>query len=122
VSYYGGKSLHEQSHGEAFLALLQHRLLGGGFYIFDEPEAALSPKRQLSVLILIQRLLAQRSQCIMATHSPILMGFPGAVIYELGQDGIAKVDYESTDHFQVTRDFLNARERMLRHLLKEEEG
>lgn len=121
-SFYGGKSLHEQSHGEAFFALLQNRLRGGGFYIFDEPEAALSPKRQLSVLVILQQLLAEKSQVIMATHSPILMGFPGALIYELGPTGVEKVDYEGTDHFRITRDFLNNRERMLRHLLQDEAG
>jgi predicted ATPase len=117
---YGGKSLHEQSHGEAFLALLQNRLRGNGLYIFDEPEAALSPKRQLSVLVILQRLLAEKSQVIMATHSPILMGFPGATIYEVGSKGLEKVEYEQTDHFRITRDFLNSRERMLGHLLRED--
>ncbi len=120
LSWYGGKSLHQQSHGEAFLALLKNRLGGHGMYIFDEPEAALSPKRQLSVLVLIHDLLAQNSQCIIATHSPILMGYPDALIYEIGVEGIAKIDYEETDHFRVTRDFLNKRERMLRHLFVDE--
>jgi predicted ATPase len=120
LSWYGGKSLHQQSHGEAFLALLKNRLGGHGLYIFDEPEAALSPKRQLSVLVLIHDLLAQESQCIIATHSPILMGYPGALIYEISAEGIAKIDYEETDHFRVTRDFLNGRERMLRYLLTDE--
>ncbi|MFT3867324.1 MAG: AAA family ATPase [Nibricoccus sp.] len=117
---YGGKSLHEQSHGEAFLALLQNRLRGNGLYIFDEPEAALSPKRQLSVLVILQRLLAEKSQVIMATHSPILMGFPDATIYEVGPNGMERVEYEQTDHFRVTRDFLNSRERILGHLLRED--
>ncbi len=121
VSFFGDRSLHEQSHGEAFLNLLKHRLLGHGFYIFDEPEAALSPSRQLSVLVLLRRLLAQQSQIIMATHSPILMGFPGARIYQLRPDGIAQVAYEETEHYQITRDFMNARESYLRHLFSEEE-
>jgi predicted ATPase len=117
---YGGTSLHEQSHGEAFLALLKHRLSGNGLYIFDEPEAALSPKRQLSVLVLIHDLIEAGSQFVIATHSPILMAYPGALIYELGTDGIAKVAYEDTDHYRLTRDFLNGLERMLHHLFKEE--
>ena len=122
LAWFGGKSLHQQSHGEAFLALLKNRLGGHGLYIFDEPEAALSPARQLSVLVLLHDLLAQDSQCIMATHSPILMGYPGALIYEIGANGIARVEYEDTDHFRVTRDFLNGRERMLRHLFAEDGG
>jgi predicted ATPase len=122
ISYFGDRSLHEQSHGEAFLSLLQHRLVGGGLYIFDEPEAALSPRRLLSVLVILKRLLDQRSQIIMATHSPILMGFPGAVLYELRQDGISRVEYEDTDHYQITKDFLNARDRTLRYLLEDEPG
>lgn len=117
---FGGKSLHEQSHGEAFLALLQHRLRGGGLYIFDEPEAALSPKRQLSVLVLLKQLLAENSQCIMATHSPILMGFPGARIYELTAEGIENVKYEETDHYRISKTFLTDRERMLGYLFDPE--
>lgn len=120
LSSYGGKSLHEQSHGEAFLALLKNRLGGDGLYIFDEPEAALSPKRQLSVLVLIHQLLEQNSQCIIATHSPIIMGFPGALIYEINGEGIAEVEYEETDHYRVTRNFLNGRERMLGYLFSDE--
>jgi predicted ATPase len=117
---YGGKSLHEQSHGEAFLALLKHRLGGNGLYIFDEPEAALSPKRQLSVLVLIHDLIEAGSQFVIATHSPILMAYPGALIYELGTEGINQIAYEDTDHFRLTRDFLNGPERMLHYLFEEE--
>ncbi len=117
---YGGKSLHEQSHGEAFLALLKNRLGGNGLYIFDEPEAALSPKRQLSVLVLIHDLLEKNSQCIMATHSPILMGYPGALIYEVTPEGISKIGYEETDHYRLTRNFLNDRDRLLKYLLSDE--
>jgi len=120
LSWYGGKSLHEQSHRESFLALLKNRLGGNGLYIFDEPEAALSPQRQLSVLVLLHGLLAQGSQCIIATHSPILMGYPGALIYQVTAEGISKIEYEDTEHFRVTRDFLTGRERMLRHLLSED--
>ena len=115
--YYGGVSLHEQSHGESFLALAQHRFGGNGLYILDEPEAALSPQRQLSLLSIIHQLAeTKRSQFLIATHSPILMAYPGALIYQLGPDGIHSVAYEDTEHFQITRDFLNGRERFFKHL------
>jgi predicted ATPase len=120
LSWFGGKSLHQQSHGEAFLALLKNRLGGHGLYIFDEPEAALSPARQLSVLVLLHDLLAQDSQCIMATHSPILMGYPDALIYEISANGITKTAYEDTEHYRLTRSFLNNRTGMLRHLLTDD--
>ncbi|MCW5557971.1 MAG: AAA family ATPase [Verrucomicrobiae bacterium] len=119
---YGGKSLHAQSHGESFLALLCNRLQGGGVYLFDEPEAALSPQRQLSVLTLLHRLVYHRSQLIIATHSPILLSYPHARLYEFGEHGIRETRYEETEHFQVTRDFLNRHERMLEILLTEEEA
>jgi predicted ATPase len=113
---HGGKSLHEQSHGESFLALATNRFGDHGLYILDEPEAALSPQRQLSLLAIIHRLAAQGTQFIIATHSPILMAYPDALIYELGPAGISPVAYEDTEHFQITRDFLNGRERYFRHL------
>lgn len=117
IDAYGGVSLHEQSHGESFLALAQHRFGGNGLYILDEPEAALSPQRQLSLLAIIHRLAeTERSQFLIATHSPILMAYPGALIYQLGATGIHAVAYEDTEHFQITRDFLNGRERFFKHL------
>jgi len=119
---YGGKSLHAQSHGEAFLALLTNRLQGGGLYLFDEPEAALSPQRQLSVLTLLHRLVYHQSQIIIATHSPILLAYPHAQIYEFGTDGIKAIKYTDTEHYQITRDFLNRHERMLEILLSAEDG
>jgi predicted ATPase len=115
-SAYGGLSLHEQSHGESFLAVFMDRFYGGGFYILDEPEAALSPSRQLSVLTRMHDLVRQRSQFLIATHSPILMGYPGADILLLDEDGIRHVEYEETEHFFITREFLQNRERMLREL------
>jgi predicted ATPase len=115
-SAYGGKSLHEQSHGESFLALFLDRFFGGGFYLLDEPEAALSPSRQLSVLLRMHDLVREQSQFLIATHSPILMGYPGADILLLEEDGIRRVDYEETEHFVVTREFLLHRERMLKEL------
>lgn len=123
VTYgYGGTSLHDQSHGEAFLALLTQRLQGDGVYLFDEPEAALSPQRQLSVLTLLHRLVYHRSQLAIATHSPILLAYPNARIYEFGVHGIRPVTFTETEQFQVTRDFLNRHERMLEILLEAEEA
>ncbi len=119
---YGGKSLHAQSHGESFLALLANRLQGDGVYLFDEPEAALSPQRQLSVLTLLHRLVYHRSQLVIATHSPILLSYPHARIYEFGEHGLRETRYEDTEHFRITRDFLNRHERMLEILLGEEEA
>jgi predicted ATPase len=118
---YGGKSLHEQSHGEAFLNLLKHRLTGNGLYLFDEPEAALSPARQLSVLVLLHDLLLNASQIVIATHSPILMAYPHAKIVEVSVSGLREVAYTETDHFRITRDFLLRHERMLGHLLADDE-
>lgn len=119
---YGGKSLHAQSHGEAFLSLLAERLQGDGIYLFDEPEAALSPQRQLSVLTLLRRLVYHQSQVIIATHSPILLAYPDAWIYEFTSDGIKQIKYTDTEHYQITRDFLNRHERMLEILLSAEDA
>jgi predicted ATPase len=118
IGAYGGRSLHEQSHGESFLALIAERFRGKGLYILDEPEAALSPQRQLVVLSRIHDLIGLDSQFVIATHSPILMAYPDAWIYQCGQDGVSRVAYEETEHFQVTRDFLANPERMLRVLLE----
>jgi predicted ATPase len=114
---YGGVSLHEQSHGESFLALVKHRFRGNGLYILDEPEAALSPQRQLSLLAIMHELVeADRSQFIIATHSPILMAYPGALIYRLDGDGIETTKYEDTEHYTITRDFLDSPERFFKTL------
>ena len=118
---YGGKSLHAQSHGEAFLSLLANRLQGGGIYLFDEPEAALSPQRQLSVLTLLHRLVQHRSQLIIATHSPILLAYPQARIFQFSEAGIAEIKYTETEQYRITRDFLNRPERMLEILLAAED-
>ncbi|MBN8711928.1 MAG: AAA family ATPase [Verrucomicrobia bacterium 61-8] len=114
---YGGRSLHEQSHGESFLSLVMHRFRGHGVYILDEPESALSPQRQLTVLSRIHDLVREGSQFLIATHSPILMAYPDACIYQCGADGISRIAYEETEHFQVTRDFLSNPARMLQILL-----
>jgi predicted ATPase len=118
IDSYGGRSLHEQSHGESFLALMMERFGGQGLYILDEPEAALSPQRQLAVLSRIHDLALDGSQFIIATHSPILMAYPDASIFQCSSAGIAQVAYEDTEHFQITRDFLANPARMLRILLQ----
>ena len=121
INSYGGRSLHEQSHGESFLALMLHRFGGNGLYILDEPEAALSPTRQLAVLRRIHQLVEDHSQFIIATHSPILMAYPGAKIYLLDATGFKEVRYEDTEHYAVTKDFLNNPERRLERLFTDDE-
>ena len=114
---YGGVSLHEQSHGESFLALLMNRFGVEGLYLLDEPEAALSPQRQLSVLTRLHELTDDGSQFVIATHSPILMAYPESIIYNFTPAGIEQVAYTDTEHYRVTRDFLLRPERMLKILL-----
>ena len=116
---YGGCSLHEQSHGESFMALVQNRFRGEGLYILDEPEAALSPSRQMALLAEMKRLADEDSQFIIATHSPILLAYPGADIYQINEDGIEKVAYRECEHYRLTRDFLNQPERMMHYLFHE---
>jgi len=113
---YGGVSLHEQSHGESFWSLLNNRFGAGGLYLLDEPEAALSPQRQMAVLVLLNRLARAGSQFILATHSPILLAYPGAKIYELGAQGARKRRWEELENVQLYRDFLRDPQRMLYHL------
>jgi predicted ATPase len=118
---HGGRSLHEQSHGESFMALVNNRFGPNGLYLLDEPEAALSPQRQLSLLKAIDELVRHgNSQFIIATHSPIVLAYPGALIYLLGPDGLSTVAYEETEHYALTRDFLNNRERYLKRLLADD--
>jgi len=119
VQGYGDQALHAQSHGESFFALFDHRFRGDGLYILDEPEAALSPNRQLSFLVRLQELVGLRSQFIIATHSPIILAYPNAWIYQATAHGLERIEYEDTEHFQVTRSFLNRRETMLDMLLAE---
>ena len=116
---YGDRPLHQQSHGEAFFSLFENRLMGDGLYIMDEPEAALSPSRQLSFLAKLYDLVLARSQLIIATHSPIILGYPDAWIYQASEHGLERVEYEDTEHYQVTRGFLNRRETYLRVLMEE---
>ncbi len=118
---YGGKSLHEQSHGEAFLALFEHRF-EQGIYLLDEPEAALSPQRQLTFLRILHDLeQSGHAQFLIATHSPILLSYPGAALYSLDGDAIRPIAYRDTEHYRLTRDFLNAPERYHRILFAEPE-
>ncbi len=114
---YGGKSLHELSHGESFLALMQNRFGANGLYILDEPEAALSPQRQMSVLTLMHELIKQGSQFIISTHSPILLSYPSSRIYEIREQGLVETDFEETETYKISRRFLNDYERMLEVLL-----
>jgi predicted ATPase len=114
---YGGKSLHAQSHGESFMALFTNRF-EQGLYLLDEPEAALSPQRQLSFLRVMHDLATPgHAQFIVATHSPILLAYPGASIFSLDGDAIEPIEYRETRHYLITRDFLNAPERFFKHLL-----
>ncbi len=117
---YGGKSLHEQSHGESFLSLVLNRFGGNGLYILDEPEAALSANRQLTLLSQINNLVKNNSQFIIATHSPILLAFPDAAIYELSENHIKSVSYRETENYILTKEFLNNPERMLKYLFDEQ--
>jgi predicted ATPase len=118
---WGGHTPHERSHGEALLTLLTKRMSGDGLYLFDEPEAALSPKRQMSALVRIHDLVMDHSQFIIATHSPILLAYPHSIIYECGEHGIRAVKYEETDIFRTTRDFLVRHEKMVARLLEEQD-
>ena len=118
IDSFGGRSLHEQSHGESFFAVFRERFGANAFYILDEPEAALSPMRQLSMLSLIHELVNANSQFVIATHSPLLMAYPDALIYQMSEDGISPVEYRDTEHFRIYRDFLNNPERMLRILME----
>jgi predicted ATPase len=120
-TYYGGTSLHQQSHGESFMALLSHRFSASGLYLLDEPEAALSPNRQLAALARIHELVRNGAQFIVATHSPILMAYPRAQILAFGDDGIRPIEYTDTEHFRTTRDFIRDHVGALRKLVNDEE-
>lgn len=115
---YGDKPLHQQSHGEAFLALFENRI-EDGVYLLDEPEAALSPSRQLTFLSILYQLASLKvAQFVIATHSPILLTLPGATVLSIHEGQLREVSYRDTEHFQLTRDFLNAPDRYHRHLFK----
>lgn len=115
IMSYGGVSLHRQSHGESFMALVKNRFGGNGLYILDEPEAALSPMRQLELMGYINELVRKNSQFIISTHSPILMTFPDADVIELS-DSIRRVPYFETEHFRAARRLINAPEKTREYL------
>jgi predicted ATPase len=118
---YGGKSPHVQSHGESFLAFFKHRTASNGFFIFDEPEAALSPARQLSLISLLHQLCTKSSQIqfIIATHSPLLLAYPNATIYSCDSEYLTKINYTDTDHYTITKNFLNNPELYMHYLCKD---
>lgn len=120
IDCYGGVSLHKQSHGESFMALVENRFRGNGLYILDEPEAALSPMRLMRLMVCMQRLVEENSQFIVSTHSPILMTFPNAEVLEITEEGINSVNYKDTEHFIVTKRFMDAPEKMVESLLGDE--
>ncbi len=118
IDSYGGRSLHEQSHGESFFALMNNRFGGQGFYVLDEPEAALSPTRQLAMIVRMHQLVQDQSQFVIATHSPILMAYPNAWIYQITAQGLERVALEDTEHFIVAKRFLNDPRAQLEILLR----
>lgn len=122
IDSYGGRSLHEQSHGESFFALLTKRFGGNGLYILDEPEAALSPTRQMAMLTRMHQLVKKGSQFIIATHSPIIMAYPDAEIFLLTETGLKKTAYTDTEHYTVAREFLGNHRKMIDILLKGDES
>ena len=115
---YGG-DLDARSHGEGFLALFQSRFVPGGLYLLDEPEAPLSPLRQLAFLVMLDEMVKQRGQFVIATHSPIIMAFPGAQILNLDRIPVEPAAYEELEHVRITREFLANPQQYLRHLLEE---
>ena len=119
IESYGGISLHHQSHGESFLSIVQNRFFGNGLYILDEPESALSPMRLLTLMAEMDSLVKRNSQFIIATHYPILMTFTNAQILEFSQDGIKTTHYKDTEHYKITKNFLENPEKMLYYLLKD---
>jgi predicted ATPase len=113
IGSYGGRSLHAQSHGESFFSLMTHRFGGNGFYVLDEPEAALSPSRQFALLSRMHQLVETQSQFVVATHSPILLAYPEATLYQISEEGLQPIIYEKTEHYSFARAFLNDPNRYL---------
>jgi predicted ATPase len=120
MRHYGGKSLHEQSHGESFMALALHRFQEGSIFFLDEPEAALSLSRQFALLRRIHELAGQYCQFIIATHSPILIACPNAQVYMLTEQGVELTPYQETEQFTLMKQFVGDPERMLHYLLTDE--
>ena len=121
IQGYGRKSLHERSHGEAFLALILNRFSGNSVFILDEPEAALSPLRQMTLISRIHQLALKGSQFIIATHSPIIMAYPNASIYEIREGNLQLVNYKDTESYKITSSFINNTNNMLDILLNNKE-
>ena len=118
LASYGGRSLHEQSHGESFLSLILNRFSGDSLFILDEPEASLSATRQMTFMATMNELIKENSQFIIATHSPILLAYPGALIYQVSKNGIEQITYENTEAYQITQAFLKSPERMFKELFQ----
>jgi predicted ATPase len=116
---YGERSFHEQSHGESFMDLMLNRFQGNSLFMLDEPEAALSPTRQMSMIARMHDLVKENSQFIIATHSPIIMAYPNAHIYVLEEKGIERLAYEDTEHFQITKTWMNEYQKMLDTLMED---
>lgn len=119
IEGYGGASLHNQSHGESFMALLTNRFGGRGFYVLDEPEAALSPQRQIAFLKRLHALVQDDSQFVIATHSPIILAYPDAWIYEMSPEGPHRTKWDDLEHVRLTRDFLVYPEAYLYEIMEE---
>ena len=122
VSGSGDTPLHEQSHGESFLSLVEHRFFGRGLYILDEPEAALSVRGVLALIRRMHELVADGSQFVVSTHSPILLAYPGARVFALDEHGIAETAWQETEVVELTRSFLADRGRFLHYLFSDEEA
>lgn len=121
IDAFGGVSLHEQSHGESFFAVFRERFRGNGLYILDEPEAALSPLRQISLLSRINELVTEGSQFIISTHSPIIMAHPLSKIIQITEDGMQETTLEETEHYAIMKQFFDDRDRLLHHLFQSDE-
>ncbi len=117
---YGGKSLHNQSHGEGFLSIILNRFMGNGIYILDEPEAALSINNQFTLISQIDNLVRNKSQFIISTHSPYLLAYPNASIFVIDDNQIKSVSYKETDNYILSKEFLNNPERYINYILDEQ--
>lgn len=116
---YGGKSLHEQSHGESFLKVFENKLKGNGIYILDEPEAALSPENQLKIIGLIHQISKNNSQFIIATHSPILLSYPNSKIISIDNSELNEVKYTDTDCFNFYKNFIQNHRNLVDRMIYE---
>lgn len=120
IDRYGKTSLHEQSHGESFFALFRYRFRNHGLYFLDEPEAAMSPKRQLEFLVLLNDFVEHGAQFVIATHSPLLMAYPQAWIYNFDHAPLEIIPYQETTHYQVSKKFIKHPQQAMAYLWSEE--